>query len=359
MKVLFLPVNVASIQAISVKAINHHTGSEARYISITESKFHEHNKYGISLYKRFTKIVLLDKLLRFVWRRLFYRSEIKKWIRWADVLHYSWMPAIKGGVDLAYAAKLGKPIFVEWVGSEIRDPEILSTINPYYKAVFTKGYEYQQVESKSNSVAMQNLFAKYGAIPLAWPEIMLFINKTKFKTVLPVMQRVEVRSFQPQYPLINNKRPLIVHTPSALVAKGTSHIIAAIEALKDKYEFDFKIVHDMSHADTIRQIESCDIFIDQLIIGSYGIASLEALSLGKPVICYLMDELYHNGLPADCPIVNANVNTLKEQLIRLLNDAELRNEIGRKSRSYAEKYHDAEKIAIHLLDVYKQYGYLN
>ena len=80
---------------------------------------------------------------------------------------------------------------------------------------------------------------------------------------------------------------------------------------------------------------------------------MEAMSYGKPTISYIMKEVFENGLPLDCPIVNANPDTLEEKLIELITNPILRHEIGKKSRAYVEKYHDVEKISKKLLEIYK------
>ena len=103
----------------------------------------------------------------------------------------------------------------------------------------------------------------------------------------------------------------------------------------------------------LKEIQSSDIFVDQLICGSHGMAACEAMSFGKPVLCYLMPELFESGLPSECPIVNTNPSNLEENLIRLITDGKLRQETGLKSRLYVEKYHNADNIAQELVSLFK------
>jgi glycosyltransferase involved in cell wall biosynthesis len=74
-------------------------------------------------------------------------------------------------------------------------------------------------------------------------------------------------------------------------------------------------------------------------------AAMEAMSFGKPVMCYLLPQVFEAGLPQECPIVNTNPVNLKEQLIKLINNPKLRESIGMAGRAYVEKYHDAEIIS--------------
>lgn len=263
------------------------------------------------------------------------------------------MPVYTSGADLKYAKKLGKKIFVEWAGSDIRTPEYLKSINTYYKQAFENGYEYASFESEEQSYKNQLKFARYNAIPLLGAEMSLFLNKKLFKAFILLYQRINCFDFKPKFPSIQNKRPLLVHSPSAKVAKGSFKIDEVIKELQKKYELEYILLHNMPREEVLQYIQKCDIFVDQIILGSYGMAAIEAMSFGKPVICYLMPQVFENGLSESCPIVNANPDNLYEKLEDLLKDATKRNEIGKQSRDFVEQYHDVNKISEQLLTIYK------
>ena len=124
--------------------------------------------------------------------------------------------------------------------------------------------------------------------------------------------------------------------------------------LNKNHDFDFIYLTGMSRSEVLKEIQTADIFLDQIVCGSYGMASCEAMAFGKPVICFLLPELINLGLPADCPIVNSDPSKLKETLIRLISDPKLRHQIGIESRNFVETYHDADKIAIQLRNIFKQ-----
>jgi glycosyltransferase involved in cell wall biosynthesis len=241
------------------------------------------------------------------------------------------------------------------VGSEIRNPDILMSINPYYAHAYYNGYEYANIESAANSTSIQTLFASYGAIPLMGPEISLFIKRDLFKRCYEnIHQRLDLTDYQPNYPSILQNKPLIVHSPTARIAKGSAYILKAIERLRAKYDFEFRLIENMSRMEALKWMKKSDIFIDQLIIGSHGMAATEAMALGKPVLCYIMQEVFEAGLPSDCPIINANPDTIESQLVCLLEDAAWRHHQGRASRSYVETYYDAKVVAANLLNIYRR-----
>lgn len=347
--ILFLPENIASMPALTASSLNKNENVIAKCLSRTVHKYQQKNETLIFL----PEIPSKNYLFKWILAKWKYRRVLKKWICWADILHYTFTTGLPNGQDLKWAKKLNKPIVIEWVGSDIRNPDLLKKINPYYKKAFENGYEYARVESCEQSQKNQKLFAKNNAVPVFSPEMKLFIDSSLFKNSYLIFQRININSFIPHYPSLENKRPMIVHSPSAKIAKGTNVLLPVIESLKKDFEFEFILLHDLPREKVLETLKNADIFIDQLILGNYGMASIEAMSFGKPVMCYIMPEVFECGLPQECPIVNANPDNLKKQLIRLITDARFRNETGKMSRAFVEKYHDVEKISKQLLSIYK------
>lgn len=91
-----------------------------------------------------------------------------------------------------------------------------------------------------------------------------------------------------------------------------------------------------------------DIFLDMLTFGWFGANAREAMMLAKPVICYIRPEWLESvreEIPeyADTlPIVSATPETIEAVLRDLLADPLKRQEIGRRSREFAIKWHSAE-----------------
>ncbi|MEI9958760.1 MAG: glycosyltransferase [Ferruginibacter sp.] len=351
MNVLFLPVNIASMQAITAEALNGLEGIEAKCLTVNVHKYQTANSTIIVLPERFVSRRNPFKWLYAQWN---FKRQLKKWIVWADVLHYIWGPAYESAKDLRWAKKMKKPVFIEWAGSDIRDPELLSEINKYFKYAYNNGYEYREFEGGDHRKIVQQQFYDAAAKPLLSPEMSLFLNKKLFPEYLRVLARININEFIPEFPSVQNLKPLIIHSPSAKIAKGSNLIIAVVEELKKEFDFEFMLLHDLKREDVLKIVQQADIFIDQIICGGYGMATMEALAFGKPVLCYLIPELFKAGLPIDCPIVNTNPDNLREQLIRLIANPGLRYDIGRQSRVYVEKYHDAQKISIQLAAIYKQ-----
>jgi glycosyltransferase involved in cell wall biosynthesis len=95
-----------------------------------------------------------------------------------------------------------------------------------------------------------------------------------------------------------------------------------------------------------------------LTYGWYGAMAREAMMLGKPVICFIRPEWLNDvrreipDFADQLPIVNATPETVKEILKTLIVDREQREEIGRRSRAFAVKWHSAESGARRFDEIY-------
>ena len=345
MKVLLLPVNLASDISHKVRALRR-IGVDARGFSLAPSKIQTGENittFSLSSGKR-----LPDRVRKFV-----AYQEIWRMIAWADVLHWVGEPVMfEQSIHRAYLKWIDKPGIVQFMGSDIRIPDADFEINPYYRNVFHNGYEYVS-ESRVRSLKTQHFYAELNYFPLEFIGLERYIDQGLFAKRFRTWQPVDLASHEAIFPVAVATRPVVVHAPSAPKAKGTEHIIGAVEQLKAGYEFDFVLVENMERRDALRQIRDCDIFIDQLILGSHGYAAVEAMAFGKPVIAYINDVI-GKDYPHDLPLVNANPDNIAEVLGSLIGDGERRHKLGIASRKYAEKYHDEDKIARDLVDIYAE-----
>jgi hypothetical protein len=131
--------------------------------------------------------------------------------------------------------------------------------------------------------------------------------------------------------------------------KGSYYVFSAVEKLRSEgFNVEYFYVNNI-HARNMKFIQlQADIVVDQLIYGWWGSTSIECMSLGKPVICYLNADLKREFLKVfpeykSLPIVEADKNTVYLALKKLVLDAKLRTDIGNKSRIFAENHFDAKK----------------
>lgn len=191
-----------------------------------------------------------------------------------------------------------------------------------------------------------NRFRYFGAKIFAMnPDLLDYLPKSAEFLPYSVFQ-LDVSIAKPE---ADATRPLLIsHAPSNRIIKGTAKIIEAVERLKNEgISIDIDLIENVTNAETIRRIASSDLFVDQLGIGWYGLAAVEAMSLGKPVLCYLEPEQL-DKVPAqmakDIPIVSVNEQSIEEALREFtqMSGLELTHTTTR-SRLFVKEWHDAAK----------------
>lgn len=162
---------------------------------------------------------------------------------------------------------------------------------------------------------------------------------------------VDTDNIKPVYET-GNQKTLIVHAPNHRHLKGTKYLIAAMEKIKKEgLPAELLLVENKTRREAIEIYKRADIIVNELICGWHGFFTVEALALGKPVISYIKEEYLP---PHDfCPIVNANLDNIYEQLVRLIKDKPLRLKIGKESRRYVEEIYSLEKTGQRLDNLYK------
>ncbi len=150
-------------------------------------------------------------------------------------------------------------------------------------------------------------------------------------------------------------RPVkIVHAPNHPQFKGTRFLVDAVKDLqRDGYPVELVMVQGASNTEAMEIYKQADIIADQFIIGWHGNFAVEGMALGKPVIAYIRKQEY---LPAgvDCPIVSADPDGLKAALIRLIENPQLRYELGIKGRRYVEQVFSLEQVGARMDKLYRQ-----
>lgn len=150
-------------------------------------------------------------------------------------------------------------------------------------------------------------------------------------------------------------RPRIVHAPSNGGIKGTPMILAALERLKQNFDFELVLVENTPHAEAMKIYASADLAIDQILAGWYGGFAVEMMAMGKPVAAYIREE-DRPFVPApmwdDIPVLRLDPRTLEEDLAAILRDPGALRAAGAASRRYVERWHDPMRIAAAMARVY-------
>jgi glycosyltransferase involved in cell wall biosynthesis len=161
---------------------------------------------------------------------------------------------------------------------------------------------------------------------------------------------VDPRQWQPSISANLPAAPTVLHAPSHRGVKGTRFVLEAVQRLESEgTPFKFVLVEGLSNAEARQLYQQADLLVDQLLIGWYGGLAVELMALGKPVVCYIREEdlkFIPAAMRAELPIINATPATIYATLKTWLTDRkdELAA-VGRKSRAFAERWHDPLAIA--------------
>ncbi|CAG7649056.1 glycosyltransferase family 4 protein [Paenibacillus allorhizosphaerae] len=248
--------------------------------------------------------------------------------------------------DLKLLKNRGKKLIVHHNGSDARLLSVARSFNNPY-VVVKETWPEEKVHAN-----MRLLSSSIDHAIINDYELMPYV-KPYYKHVHVVPYAIDVQQMKPVYPAPDSQ-PLVVHAPSHREIKGTEFVVAAVERLrKEGHKLQFKLLENLPHTEVMQLYRQSAIVIDQLRIGTYANLSMEAMAMGKPVICYIRDDL-RNTFPPGLPIVSANPDTIYEVLKDLLNRPEDWHRLGMAGRSYVEQHHSYGKVAQKLIDVYKQ-----
>lgn len=150
----------------------------------------------------------------------------------------------------------------------------------------------------------------------------------------------------------------ILHAPTSQDIKGTRYVFEAVEALKRTHpEVELLLVENVPHAEVKDFYRRADLVIDQLLVGWYGALAVEAMALGKPVVCFVRESdlgFIPSAMRDEMPICNATPATLRAVLEALISDRQELHEIGRRGRRYVERWHDPVRVAAQTKAAYER-----
>lgn len=332
LRILHVPTNIANQMATISKAQRElgYSSCSCTYSNNWPNYKSDKCLHLEKLRNKYHKICLLFQ---------FFVSSILKY----DVFHFHFgNTLLPGYYDLPWLKALNKKMVMHYWGSEIRQKSIAEKKNKFVQV---------NVEDEKKVRDRISTVAKYVRVAIVADYESYEYIQGYFEKVVIIRQALNLQNYSPATPSLNNKVPLIVHAPSDKRIKGTDYILQAVSKLKRDYNFEFILVHKMCHQKAKEIYLRADIIVDQLLLGAYGLVSVEAMAFGKPVICYIREDL-KGKYPKELPIFSADPENIHNVLKILIEDAKLRHELGKKGRAYAEKYHDAKKISKEFIDLY-------
>ena len=345
MKVVLAPMNIAGMPIEVVKALRA-SGHEATQLSYTTGHGH---KFG---YEMDREVNIHDfpslKECQFATLKTLLDEGYDIFHFWNRSLVYSSDYSQLSGLDLPLIKAHGKKIAHRFTGFDLR---------------------LSRWDMKANRFSPFH----YGAVPFAYEETQaryleflqgyvdqFFVQDPELGQFAPPGTKIIPRALDLDHwkfvGVEPSEEPLVVHAPSIDAYKGTAQILQAVEELQaEGLKFRFEKISGMSHEQAQERYRAADIVVDQILIGATGVLTLEALAMGKPCVVYLREDLFkpfYGG--QDLPVVNANPETIKDQLRAVIKDYEWRKDLSVRGRKLVEDYHDIKNVVGKYIDAYQE-----
>jgi hypothetical protein len=268
------------------------------------------------------------------------------------------MPRIKLNlIDAPVYKYLGKRIIVTYQGCDIRICEMCPVRKEITKYDQCKNVPIGMTYSQYDKAKMKlyNIWVKYADAILG---------------ITPDLCRVDGVVYSPHakyLPTINTKRKndrdsanekyLIGHMFKKH-HKGSEFIEKELDRLCSNYpnKVEYIKIGGLSWRGCLETLSSCDILIDQVLLGWYGGISVEAALLGTLPLAYIDKEILQyvpKDMRKDLPVLGLeDKENLYSTLVNLIHDEDfLTRETGR-CRTSANRWHDARNVSRQIIERY-------
>ena len=236
---------------------------------------------------------------------------------------------------------LGKSIFFYFHGCDIRDSK--RVISKYTINACREHWPMTCSPIRQKSLDCATKYAK--RIFVSTPDLVEFIPGSEWLPQPIAADRFLRDSIQSDEMRIRKPAVTIVHAPTNRMIKGTVYLEKAIKHLQeDHFPVKLILVENMPYDEALQVYKTSDIVVDQLLIGAYGQLSIEAMALGKPVVCYIRDDL-REYYPQNLPIISATPHNIEAELKKLIVNRESWSEYALNGRDYVKHVHESKIIA--------------
>ncbi|NQU06221.1 MAG: glycosyltransferase, partial [Calditrichaeota bacterium] len=149
----------------------------------------------------------------------------------------------------------------------------------------------------------------------------------------------------------------IGHAARNRIMKGSDFIEAVVGDLKSKYDIEWVMIENVEHQAALELKAECDIFIDQITDKGgwgYGASSVESLAMGIPTLTMVNPKVA--DFLGEHPFVAVTPETLKSELITLLEDSEQRHALSEYGRKWVQERHGIDSVMEALYGHYNSAG---
>ncbi len=242
---------------------------------------------------------------------------------------------------------LGKRLILHFVGSDIRNPAYIKWLNSSSPG---KPAPPLSTNWQNKLIADSLKYADY--ILVSTPDLKKIIPQAHYYPVVldheRFLQESEKYGFS-EKKYEQKDKITILHAPSNIAMKGTGLLTpilkkyaeqnTAIELiLTSEFNRETNSVYTVSRYELFELYYRADIVIDQMLIGWYGLQSIEALLTRNVVINHIDPSLEMYRFP-DCPILSTDFDHLTQTLDRAVHMVRNNNIDWKAQTDWVKKYH--------------------
>jgi hypothetical protein len=247
---------------------------------------------------------------------------------------------------------LGKKIFFYFCGCDVRNSKF--AIRNNIVNACSHCWPMLCSANRNRAIFIANKYAD--AIFVSTPDLLEFIPNALYLPQpidLEVFSAIANECCKKSNPSICKDKIIIAHAPSNQSIKGTKYLLEAVLKLQKKgLPVDLVLIEGKSYTEAIRTCAKADLIVDQLLIGAYGQFSVEMMAMGKPVVCYIREDLLRY-YPPTLPIISASPDNIESILDWLIERREDWSIYGNNGIDYVKNYHDSIKIGEQLASFYQ------
>ena len=275
----------------------------------------------------------------------------------------TFLPRKLRGLEFFIYKLLGKRVVMHFVGADIRSPQYSYKLQERLVEHLKNPVDIPIQEPHNKAVlSLANRFADYQLV--STPDLLSIAQNAIYFPVVIDLERFEgevdsVKNQQAKNPQSFFDPQLkdavrIMHCPSNVRLKGSPYIHEALLKLKTKLgdQIDLFLpahqgaqskgtIYTLNRQELLGAVSQSHILIDQLVIGWYGLQSIEALLLGNTVLCYLEEGAQKHAFPGS-PIINANALNLYEKCVEAVDVVKNQKSDVSANRQWVKKYHTLE-----------------
>lgn len=277
------------------------------------------------------------------------RAFQRLWIKFSsffkyNVFHFYFAKSLwPWNIDLPLYKLFGKKVVMEYLGTDI-------DLWLGYNGVDWRGRPVNRIKLIRRVNRQAKLVHKQ---LVCGPNYYQFVDNS---IIVPLALDLSEYSFHPlPSSLMEGKKVLtIMHAPTNRQGKKSDYLEAALDRLKTEgYLFNYKCVTNVTHAQLKEEYINADIVVDQLNRW-YGTVSVEAMALGRPVICGIQPHLrLYDERYMDLPIINADIYSIYDVMKAILDGKYDLESIGKKSRDFVMNVHNVKSVTEQLISVYE------